>query len=113
MTDQQVLDLAHCPMLTTLAGVAETMPNLHDVDLTDTGVGDADLVLLATHCHVVRCVAALRSGSACACTGPKPHMICDVSLATLRACCSTAMRASHVSQQPDHIFALDIMRCPS
>ena len=52
---RQVLNLAHCHMLSTLVGVVETMPNLRDVELTDTGIGDADLRLLASNCHHVQC----------------------------------------------------------
>ena len=52
----QELNLAHCHMLSTLAGVVETMPNLRDVELTDTGIGDADLRLLASSCHQIQCV---------------------------------------------------------
>ena len=56
----QVLNLAHCHMLSTLVGVVETMPNLRDVELTDTGIGDADLRLLASSCHHIQCAMAAR-----------------------------------------------------
>ena len=57
---RQVLNLAHCHMLSTLVGVVETMPNLRDVELTDTGIGDADLRLLASNCHHIQCAAVAR-----------------------------------------------------
>ncbi len=55
---RQVLNLVHCHMLSTLVGVVETMPNLRDVELTDTGIGDADLRLLASRCHYIQCAVA-------------------------------------------------------
>ena len=50
----QVLSLAHCPMVTLLSGVADSLSLLRELDVSDTGIGDPDLCLLAASCPLLR-----------------------------------------------------------
>ena len=42
-------------MLTMLNGITDGLPQLRELDISDTGIGDIDLGLLACDCPQLRC----------------------------------------------------------